>query len=1103
MLFSRLAPPCALWLCLFVVPAAKAGEQLGLRVPDGFRVSLFADDDLAHDIYSMTIDSAGRVVVSGHGYIKVLHDDDHDGRAESATLFSARPASGCMGMYFDGRDLVCTGDGAVMRLHDSDGDGVADGQPDIWTAAKFGEHGAHAVVRGPDGCFYVMCGNDAGIGDKQVTSPESPVKHPRCGTVVRFNAAGQPRDVYAHGLRNPYDFDFNAAGQLFTVDSDGERDHHLPWYAPTRLFDLEQGQEHGWVQNGWVRCWSRPQSFFDSGERLAELGRGSPTGVAVYRHRQFPAHYHGGVLSACWTLGRIYFLPLVPSGSSYRTDPEIFVQSTGDTGFAPCDLAVGPEGDLFVAIGGRHTRGGVFRIHYDRAESTEPKRDRGDDALRTVLAAQEPLSSWSRARWVPLADRLGAEPFAAACADESLPVDQRVRAVEILTECFEGVWATLADDAGSAGPPELRARLAWALGRREPDAQQRAEHEAIQRLLARWTADRDPRVARAAWEALAEVDARVWQAEAAWRAAFDGLDHRVRSAAILVAQGSGRESFERYLFEVQGRSSSAAEQLAALRVKYAADVPKRPLPDEAFWITCLDNFFVAPRFDLRLEAVRLLQLGLGDVNLEQLPATAMPGYDALHGDALSGELRQRLIRRLAAAFPTDDAELNRELARLLGMLHADMPGLPAALATRWTRDSSPQDDIHYLIVAGQLPGDRAKDVTLATAKALLALPAKTAARGEIPGGNWPARIGDALENLTHCDPQLPAALLSDEHFGAPADAMFISRLQGAVRQQGIERLREHASRSAERPSSETIELIAELTSPAARTFVRRQWDDVGLRDTVVVALARQPEAALRPLFVEALGSAQPSVVRRAAEALLELPQAKTTDELAAAIAALRQACTAPDQAALRGKLAELLRRWSGQTIAVEETPGGDARALYAPWLAWFAKEYPAQWSELNRSGGEDLTAWRQRLARIDWAAGAADRGQLVFERRACHRCHRASGQLGPDLRGALARMSRDDVFTAIIDPNREISPTFQATLITTASGQVYQGLIVYDSPEGILVQTGPDKTVRITETDGMMKRPSRQSLMPVGLLNQVSDAEIADLYAYLKTLSKP
>ena len=88
----------------------------------------------------------------------------------------------------------------------------------------------------------------------------------------------------------------------------------MPWYAPTRLFDIYPGMHHGWVLNGWQRSWSRPQNFFDNVPRLVELGRGSPTGLVVYRHSLFPPKYQGGLFSACWTLGRVYFLPLTPKG---------------------------------------------------------------------------------------------------------------------------------------------------------------------------------------------------------------------------------------------------------------------------------------------------------------------------------------------------------------------------------------------------------------------------------------------------------------------------------------------------------------------------------------------------------------------------------------------------------------------------------------------------------------------------------------------------------------------------------------------------------------------------------------------------------------------
>ena len=74
--------------------SAGADEDLGLTVPEGFTVTRYADDSLAHDIFSMTIDSLGRVVVSGPGYVKILVDSDNDGTADRAIDFADGPASG-------------------------------------------------------------------------------------------------------------------------------------------------------------------------------------------------------------------------------------------------------------------------------------------------------------------------------------------------------------------------------------------------------------------------------------------------------------------------------------------------------------------------------------------------------------------------------------------------------------------------------------------------------------------------------------------------------------------------------------------------------------------------------------------------------------------------------------------------------------------------------------------------------------------------------------------------------------------------------------------------------------------------------------------------
>ena len=84
----------------------------------------------------------------------------------------------------------------------------------------------------------------------------------------------------------------------------------------------------------------------------------------------------GGLFLLDWTFGVVHFVTLQRQGSSYIAlapggkgrgggKSEVFLRSVGDNGFAPTAAAVHPlTGDLYIAIGGRGTRGAVYRIRY-------------------------------------------------------------------------------------------------------------------------------------------------------------------------------------------------------------------------------------------------------------------------------------------------------------------------------------------------------------------------------------------------------------------------------------------------------------------------------------------------------------------------------------------------------------------------------------------------------------------------------------------------------------------------------------------------------------------------------------------------------------------
>jgi len=58
--------------------------------------------------------------------------------------------------------------------------------------------------------------------------------------------------------------------------------------------------------------------------------------------------------------------------------------------------------------------------------------------------------------------------------------------------------------------------------------------------------------------------------------------------------------------------------------------------------------------------------------------------------------------------------------------------------------------------------------------------------------------------------------------------------------------------------------------------------------------------------------------------------------------------------------------------------------------------------------------------------------------------------------------------------------------------------MIYDSPAAKLIQTSADTTVRVTAAEFASESTSATSLMPVGLLEGLTDAQLADLYAYLR-----
>jgi putative membrane-bound dehydrogenase-like protein len=1094
--FSLTLLLCVLAVCEFPLRAADlvAVPALGLRVARGFQVTLFADETLANDIYAMTLDPHGNVVVTSQGYIRTLEDRNNDGIADAATEF-AQTRTGGMGLCFDGADLMFVGDGGLWRFRDANDDGRADGAPERLLSLASGEHGGHAVRKGPDGAWYVIGGNDSKFDVSQLRL--SPIRSSKIagGALLRLDADGRNAEVIAHGFRNPYDFDFNPDGDLFTYDSDVEADYFLPWYSPTRVYHVAPGGHHGWLLDGHRRSWARRDYHADTVEILAGLDRGSPTGVACYDHRQFPPHYQGGLFALDWTFGRVYFLPLEPDGSSYSAAPEVFMESIGTHGFAPTDIAVGPDGSLFVSAGGRKTRGAVYRISsLARTANFAPATNWQQvwvTQLPAVLKAPQPLEAWSREWWVPLAEQIGSEPFAQVAVNNRDIEEDRVRAIHILTEVHDGLSPQVAAEAARASSPLVRARVAWSIGVAPPD-------NFVPTLLG-LARDAASNVRCAALESLhrlaSELDVVPLQQALAFNLAHP--DKRVRQAAALLATDLPDPAW-RALWTQQLGGLPQARLTTALALVWRTGLAQL---NTNVIETALAVAAQTRLNDLRLEAVRLIMLGLGDYHLQNPSLEVYTAYEPALSLRSSTGLVARIQRTLVNYFPAGEATVDFETARLLAMIEATEPTLSGKVIALCHDRSSPSSDFHYLTVLSRLRSSAVTNHTARVAKAILSMDRKLAGLQQRPKQNWTTRLVEVVQVLLDNDPRLGDALMRHPDF-ARAGHLDLVPLLGADDYTACARLfLNSVQRDSAFPWNDAlVDLLTALPAGETHSLFRRQLANITLRDRLLVELAPNPRPEDRDHFIAGLSSPRPETVRASMSALLQLPNDTTTKAHVATLRLLRSLIADPKAQTARAQAVTLLTRLSGQKFAVHET--ADLTRSYQPVFDWFGQKYPGILRQLDADDQESPARWDPIYKATPWTRGDAARGEALFVNRGCQACHSGPRPIGPDLGGVAGRFSPTDLFDAIVFPSRDVAPAFRATTFQTRDGQSYSGLLAYQSAGGVIVQTSLATTVRLAEEDIISRQPSTVSFMPAGLLGGLQPQDLADLYAYLKTLQQ-
>ena len=140
--------------------------------------------------------------------------------------------------------------------------------------------------------------------------------------------------------------------------------------------------------------------------------------------------------------------------------------------------------------------------------------------------------------------------------------------------------------------------------------------------------------------------------------------------------------------------------------------------------------------------------------------------------------------------------------------------------------------------------------------------------------------------------------------------------------------------------------------------------------------------------------------------------------------------------------------------------------------------------------------------------GDAKQGKKVFSQALCYKCHRFQGEggiTGPDLTGVTRRFNHRNLLESLLEPNKVISDQYATSTFVLTDGRTVSGRVVNLSTTRISIMTdmlNPGSPTTVDEEQIEEVLPSPTSLMPSGLLDTFTAAEIIDLLAYLQSGGK-
>ena len=351
-----------------------------LKVPDGFKITRFADGLRNSRIIVVANDGTVYVTRREQADILMLKDTDGDGKADTQVVVAQRPNLHGLCLSPDQTKAYFV---TIRELYVADrhADGTF-GEPKqlIKDLPDAGQHPNRTLAFGPDGMLYLSVGS---------TTNSALEKNPESATMLRISPDGRERTIFARGLRNTIGFDWHpVTGGFWGLD------HGIDWLgdedAPEELNQIEQGKHYGWpisYADGRINLQPEPPDgltreqwkAMSTPAVLTYTAHSAPMQFLFYAAGQFPTEFKNdafATMRGSWNrlppsgyeVVRIHYEKGKPTSiTPFLTGFLIKDSESQWSQFArPVGLAVAKDGSLLV---GDDENGVIYRVSYVGAKT--------------------------------------------------------------------------------------------------------------------------------------------------------------------------------------------------------------------------------------------------------------------------------------------------------------------------------------------------------------------------------------------------------------------------------------------------------------------------------------------------------------------------------------------------------------------------------------------------------------------------------------------------------------------------------------------------------------------------------------------------------------